>query len=302
MQPPVQDSGCTSAAAGANFIMLGTGVRFPMRAIALGFWLPMMVAAIPATPSAPCFALSSSRRAFAPSFTSTGGECEPMLSRLRGGGRNKPADAPPGAGAGSMLLRISTMLSMYGALCAGEHWLATHVLAKHLPALFGPSPLLGNVPAAFGLVILINVVGSSFMMMYLSFIPGGARRKFMELAKKKGDRDAEARYSHPKLYAEGFSQEAKAFNCHQRAHQQALETYPNFVVCSIIGGIRHPLLTSLAGLLYIVARVKWAKGYATGDPMNRYRASGGWGRHIWTSLLFSFVCAASTGLGVAGII
>ena len=98
----------------------------------------------------------------------------------------------------------------------------------------------------------------------------------MELAKKKGDRDAEARYSHPKLYAEGFSQEAKAFNCHQRAHQQALETYPNFVVCSIIGGMRHPLLTSLAGLLYIVARVKWAKGYATGDPMNRYRASGGW--------------------------
>ena len=61
------------------------------------------------------------------------------------------------------------------------------------------------------------------------------------------------------LYAEGFSKEAKEFNCHQRAHQQALETYSNFIACSIIGGIRQPLLTSLAGLLYIVARVKWAK-------------------------------------------
>jgi len=34
----------------------------------------------------------------------------------------------------------------------------------------------------------------------------------MEAAKKKGDKDAESRYSLPKLYAEGFSQEAKEFN------------------------------------------------------------------------------------------
>ena len=57
-----------------------------------------------------------------------------------------------------------------------------------------------------------------------------------------------------------------------------------------------------AGMLYIVSRVKWAKGYATGDPMNRYQASGGWGKHIWTSLLVTYVCAASTALGVAGIL
>ena len=38
-----------------------------------------------------------------------------------------------------------------------------------------------------------------------------------------------------------------------------------------------------------------------GDPMNRYKNSDGWGKHIWTSLLVTFVCAMSTGLGVAGI-
>jgi len=229
-------------------------------------------------------------------------------------------------------LRIGSMLGMYGLMCAVEHVLSARVLAVHLPGLVAPSRLLGGaVSASYGLVVLINVCASSFMMMYLSFIPGGARRKYMEAAKKKGDRDAEARFSHPKLYAEGFSQEAKEYNwwvcpffplhhrdsplkarglpgalplygapqhvrglpqggwdllgrrdkgqnaqarlptdrqrhdavcaarvharwishtsmlarvtgavvcSHQRAHQQALETYANFVVCSLVGGKR----------------------------------------------------------------
>ena len=46
---------------------------------------------------------------------------------------------------------------------------------------------------------------------------------------------------------------------------------------AVIGGIRQPLLTTLAGVVYIIARLKWAKGYMTGDPMNRYKASDGWG-------------------------
>ena len=156
----------------------------------------------------------------------------------------------------------------------------------------------------FGAVVIVNVVASSCMMFYLSFIPGMARKKFAEKAKKNGDEHADERFALPKLYAEGFSQEAKEFNCHQRAHQQALETYTNFVVCSIIGGIRQPIMTTLAGCLYIVARVKWARGYTTpgGDPMNRYKASGGWGMHIWTSLLATVACAMSTGLGIAGIV
>jgi len=225
------------------------------------------------------------------------------IQHLRGGGTKQapPPAAPPKSS--SMLLRVGGMLGVYAGMCVFEHLVSEYVLADYCPALVSPSALLGGiVTSSYGLVILINVVASSFMMMYLSFIPGGARKKYMEAAKKKGDKDAESRYSLPKLYAEGFSQEAKEFNCHQRAHQQALETYANFVVCSIIGGVRQPLLTSLSGILYITARVKWAQGYATGDPMNRYTGSGGWGKHVWTSLLMTFVCAASTGLGVAGVV
>jgi len=50
-------------------------------------------------------------------------------------------------------------------------------------------------------------------------LAGGARKKYMEAAKKKGDKDAESRYSLPKLYAEGFSQEAKEFNWCCIAHK-----------------------------------------------------------------------------------
>eukprot|EP00802_Teleaulax_amphioxeia_P029514 Tamp_31643.p2 GENE.Tamp_31643~~Tamp_31643.p2 ORF type:complete len:205 (-),score=42.37 Tamp_31643:75-689(-) len=203
----------------------------------------------------------------------------------------------------SMLGRIGGMGLCCAGLCYAEKFLSAQVLAKFAPSLVAPSPMLGGVVSQlYGGVVLVNVVGSSFMMMYLSFIPGMARKKYIEKATEAGDKDAEARFSLPKLYAEGFSKEAKEFNCHQRAHQQALETYSNFVVCSVIGGIRQPLLTSLAGLLYIAARVKWAQGYCTGDPMNRYKASGGWGFHVWTSLLATFACATSSGLGIAGVV
>ena len=153
-------------------------------------------------------------------------------------------------------------------------------------------------------MILINCVGSFFLLFYLGLRVSQARTKYRAKADKAGDEHSDQRYSYPKLYAEGFSQEAKEFNCHQRAHQQALETYTNFVVCSIIGGIRQPIMTALAGCLYIMARVKWARGYTTpgGDPMNRYKASGGWGMHVWTSLLATVACAMSTGLGIAGIV
>lgn len=205
----------------------------------------------------------------------------------------------------TLAMRIGGFCGAFGGMCYAEKVLLAPLLTQYVPRLLAPSAMLGGlVSNCYGLVVLVNVVASSFMMLYLSFIPGGARKKFAEKAKKSGDEHADERFSVPKLYAEGFSQEAKEFNCHQRAHQQALETYTNFVVCSAIGGIRQPVVTALAGLLYIVSRVKWAKGYTApgGDPMNRYKASDGWGKHIWTSLMMTFICATSTGLGIAGLL
>uniref|UniRef100_A0A7S4EU90 Glutathione transferase n=2 Tax=Chrysotila carterae TaxID=13221 RepID=A0A7S4EU90_CHRCT len=166
-------------------------------------------------------------------------------------------------------------------------------LPKFLPSLTALSPLL-PVPKLYGSVILINVIGSAFFTVFLGVKVGGARKAAIEKAKKEGDPDAEARFSYPKMYAEGFSAEAKQFNCVQRAHQHTLETYTSMIAMSLIGGLTQPVVTALAGLLWIVARAKWSAGYSTGEPGNRYDRSGGWGRHIWTALLWLIITCAST--------
>ena len=168
----------------------------------------------------------------------------------------------------AMLARACAFMGISAGLCWGESLLSARILAKYVPAIVAPSPMLGGlVTKLYGCVVLVNMVGSSIMLMRLSFIPGSARKVYIEKAKAAGDKEAEERFSLPKMYAEGFSKEAKEFNCHQRAHQQALETYTNFVVCSLIGGIRHPLLTTAAGVLYIVSRLKWAEVCVWDAPM-----------------------------------
>ena len=63
---------------------------------------------------------------------------------------------------------------------------------------------------------------------------------------------------------------------------------------SLLGGLTQPVTTVLAGVLWIFARSKWANGYATGDPKNRYEKSDGWGRFIWTALLALAVTSMAT--------
>jgi glutathione S-transferase len=169
-----------------------------------------------------------------------------------------------------------------------------------LPAVYAPSSLLPLLPRAYSGVLFFNVIGSSITLIILGGKVGGARKKFQEKAEKDGDKEAEDRFSYPKLYAEGFSKHAKEFNCVQRGHQQALETYTSFVVLSLIGGIKFPLVSALGGLIWNVARLKWAEGYATGDPMKRYSSAISFG--IWLSLLLELATATATVLAIADLI
>mmetsp|Transcript_541 Transcript_541/g.1000 ORF Transcript_541/g.1000 Transcript_541/m.1000 type:complete len:187 (-) Transcript_541:36-596(-) len=154
-----------------------------------------------------------------------------------------------------------------------------------------------TVPRLFGGVIIVNVVVTTFVLIGLGFKVGGARSRLIEKAKKSGDEHAEARFSYPKIYAEGFSAEANEFNCVQRGHQHALESYPSFVALSLVGGLGQPIFTMLVGILWVIARQKWAQGYATGKPGNRYDNSM-WGRHIWTALLLQATAAIATALSI----
>jgi hypothetical protein len=69
---------------------------------------------------------------------------------------------------------------------------------------------------------------------------------------------------------------------------------------SLIGGLRFPVFTTVNGLLWIFARAKWAEGYATGLPENRYSH---WAsRGVWHSLIFGLCSTAGTALGIMGVI
>lgn len=178
------------------------------------------------------------------------------------------------------------------AVFSFEHY----ILKTHLPYLFTPSNLLPILPKSFGLVILINVVMTTLTLFKLGMNVSKTRTQCKELAKKEdNDKDAEERYSYPKLYAEGFSKNAKLFNCVQRAHQQAFETYPQFLAMSLLGSLQFPISVSLAGLLWNYSRVQWASGYASGEPSKRYDHWSAYG--IWSSLVM--LLFASTAVAIS---
>jgi len=116
------------------------------------------------------------------------------------------------------------------------------------------------VPQEYGYVIGTGVV-SAFVLAYL----GGAVIKKRE----------EAKVDLPALYADQADvdkdRKKLIFNCYQRGHQNALESYPQFLMLLFIGGLKHPLIASGAGVTWCLARILYAWGYWTGEPKNRRR-------------------------------
>jgi len=190
-------------------------------------------------------------------------------------------------------LILTTILPVLGTVLA-EHF----VLQEKFSPFYATSKFL--VPKGFAAVVFVNVVLTSVTLVVLGFKVASARTTIKAKALKDGDKDAEARYSYPKLYAEGFDVHAKNFNCVQRGHQQALETYTAFVALSLVGGVKFPLTVTLAGLIWNIARYKWAEGYATGEPGNRY--SNWISKGIWSGLMMVLAAAVGTALHIAEII
>ena len=163
-------------------------------------------------------------------------------------------------------------------------------LRLNFEQLYSTSTTLA-LPRAFSGVIAVNLIGSSLLLVKLGMDVSKARTAAKAKAKDE-DPNCEERYSYPKLYAEGFSAEANQFNCVQRGHQQAFETYPQFLALSIIGGLQFPVTVSIGGLLWIFARNAWAQGYSTGSPSKRYDAF--ISRWIWWGLVCQLFAATGT--------
>jgi glutathione S-transferase len=102
----------------------------------------------------------------------------------------------------------------------------------------------------YGFVILVGF--ATFLLdVWLSWNVGKGRQIF--------------NVPYPKMY----SDKDDKFNCYQRAHQNTLELLPFFLMALFIGGLFHPIASSVLGGLWIVGRVLFAEGYYSGDPKNR---------------------------------
>ncbi|KDR69218.1 hypothetical protein GALMADRAFT_256057 [Galerina marginata CBS 339.88] len=78
---------------------------------------------------------------------------------------------------------------------------------------------------------------------------------------------------YPQMYAEKAevekSRDALLFNCAQRAHQNMLEQIPLFYATTVISGLKYPIPTAAAAVVWNISRITYARGYLTGDPNNR---------------------------------
>jgi len=117
-----------------------------------------------------------------------------------------------------------------------------------------------SLPMDYGYVILTGV-SSGILMGYLGYTVGSARKRLgVPLPSLYADQ-AEARTDKNK----------ELFNCYQRAHQNALESYSQFLMLLFVGGLKHPLIASAGGWVWILGRLVYASGYYTGDPQKRVR-------------------------------
>lgn len=120
------------------------------------------------------------------------------------------------------------------------------------------------VPPGYGYVIMSNVV-TGFV---IPFVMGG----FVMEARKKYD------VPYPNLYATpGYHKEADAFNRVQRGHQNMFESLTAILLASLVGGIKHPITSSIACLAYGIGSILFLIGYADTKldvKMARYKKGG----------------------------
>ncbi|XP_047128149.1 glutathione S-transferase 3, mitochondrial isoform X1 [Hydra vulgaris] len=118
-----------------------------------------------------------------------------------------------------------------------------------------------TLPSEYGYVVLTFFL-SIVMLTYFTFKVVMARKKY--------------NIQYPTLYANDDHKEGKIFNCYQRVHQNTLEVYTQTMLCLLIGGIQHPIISSVSGVVWIISRIVYAQGYYTGIPAKRVWGSFGY--------------------------
>jgi glutathione S-transferase len=103
--------------------------------------------------------------------------------------------------------------------------------------------------------VMLGIVSIFFTNLFLGAMVGKARKKY--------------KVDYPTLYDTRNTKEAQEFNCHQRGHQNMLETIAEALVLSLLAGLFFPLIAFGAQLVYCVGRIVYYFGYAK-SPKGRF--------------------------------
>ncbi|KAK7904842.1 hypothetical protein WMY93_017449 [Mugilogobius chulae] len=130
--------------------------------------------------------------------------------------------------------------------------------------------LLTVLPSSFGFVIFTYLY-SWIMLTYLGIKVGAARKKY------------DVKY--PTMYSE----KEMVFNCIQRAHQNTLEVYPQWLVFQTIAALVYPNAASILGAIWVTSRFSYAWGYYTGDPAKRMNGAYGYIGYLGVIILSIYI-------------
>ncbi|CAN0326907.1 unnamed protein product [Ascophyllum nodosum] len=81
---------------------------------------------------------------------------------------------------------------------------------------------------------------------------------------------------YPTMYADKSDPNADAFNCYQRAHQNVVENFPQFIVLLALGSVHRPIAAAVAGAIHLGGVIVYVINYRTGDPEKRLKGSFGY--------------------------
>jgi len=121
-----------------------------------------------------------------------------------------------------------------------------------------------SLDEGYGLVIGASVV-TGLTLGYL-----GSR---VDAARKKYSVPLPYMYTTPEADDADTTGKKRIFNRIQRGHQNALETYPQFLAFLLLGGLKHPYIAAAAGVAWCAGRILYQQAYQTA-PENRYKTGG----------------------------